>query len=205
MEIKLGTRVGLLNNRGCTGTVMGVREADQNTFYQVIIDHTYNCKEWFHPKHSLPILRDPEIYLCPEDELIILSNPPEDVNNTYKFSYNHLTPTPLRPKKVIFSGPKTIVIWNDDTKTIVSQSDNDIYDEYGAFCAAVTKKIFGSTRHAKKVLDETTSEPPKKGSKNEEKSFEDITRDFHNDLIAAGLFAIAAEISAHKDTKKEEE
>ena len=144
MEIKLGTRVGLLNNRGFTGTVVGVREADQNTFYQVIIDHTYNCK------------RDPEIYLCPEDELMILSNPPEDVNNPYKFSYNHLTPTPLRPKKVIFSGPKTVVIWNDDTKTIVSRSDDDIYDEYGAFCAAVTKKIFGSTRQAKKVLDETT-------------------------------------------------
>ena len=178
MEIKLGTRVGLLNNRGFTGTVVGVRKADQNTFYQVIINHTHNCK------------RDSEIYLCPEDELMILSNPPsdlkcilEDVNNTYKYSYNHLTPIPLRPKKVIFSGPKTVVIWNDDTKTIVSQSDNDIYDEYGAFCAAVTKKIFGSTSHAKKVLNETTSEPPKKGSKNEEKSFEDIMRNFRNPFI----------------------
>ena len=63
MGIKLGTRVGLLNNRGFTGTVVGVRKADQNTFYQVIINHTHNCK------------RDPEIYLCPEDELMILSNP----------------------------------------------------------------------------------------------------------------------------------
>lgn len=45
-------------------------------------------------------------------------------------------------KKVIFSGPKTIV----------SCGEGDTYDYYSGFCAAVVKKLFGSTTHAKKVL-----------------------------------------------------
>ena len=57
-------------------------------------------------------------------------------------------------KKVIFSGPKTVVLWGDGTKTIVSCGDADTYDYYAGFCAAVVKKLFGSTTHAKKVLGE---------------------------------------------------
>ena len=45
-------------------------------------------------------------------------------------------------KKVIYSGPKTIV----------SCGEADSYDYYSGFCAAVVKKLFGSTTHAKKVL-----------------------------------------------------
>lgn len=55
-------------------------------------------------------------------------------------------------KKVIFSGPKTVVLWADGTKTIVSCGAGDTYDYYAGFCAAVVKKLFGSTTHAKKVL-----------------------------------------------------
>lgn len=55
-------------------------------------------------------------------------------------------------KKVIFSGPKTIILWADGTKTIVSCEEGDTYDPYSGFCAAIVKKLFGSTTHAKKVL-----------------------------------------------------
>lgn len=55
-------------------------------------------------------------------------------------------------KRVIYSGPKTIVLWEDGTKTIVSCGEGESYDHYTGFCAAVTKKLFGSTSHAKKVL-----------------------------------------------------
>lgn len=55
-------------------------------------------------------------------------------------------------KKVIFSGPKTIVLWGDGTKTIVSCGEGETYDHYTGFCAAVVKKLFGSTTQAKKVL-----------------------------------------------------
>ena len=44
--------------------------------------------------------------------------------------------------------------WADGTKTIVSCGAGDTYDYYAGFCAAVVKKLFGSTTHAKKVLGE---------------------------------------------------
>lgn len=55
-------------------------------------------------------------------------------------------------KRVIYSGPKTVVLWADGTKTIVSCGEGETYDHYTGFCAAVVKKLFGSTTHAKKVL-----------------------------------------------------
>ena len=57
------------------------------------------------------------------------------------------------PSRAAFcSGPKTIILWADNTKTIVSCGEADSYDYYSGFCAAVVKKLFGSTTHAKKVL-----------------------------------------------------
>lgn len=61
-------------------------------------------------------------------------------------------------RQIIFSGPKTIVIWSDGSKTIVSCSKDDTYDGYIGFCAAVAKKMFGSTSQVKKVIDKYTKE-----------------------------------------------
>lgn len=57
-------------------------------------------------------------------------------------------------KKVIYSGEKTIILWEDKTKTIVSRKEDDAYDPYMAFCAAVTKKLFGSTNKIKKTISD---------------------------------------------------
>ena len=56
------------------------------------------------------------------------------------------------PKKVIYSGNKTIVFWNDKTKTIVSCGEGEQWDPYTGFCAALAKKLYGSTSHTKKLL-----------------------------------------------------
>lgn len=49
-------------------------------------------------------------------------------------------------KKIIFNGPKTIVLWTDGTKTIVSMSKDELrFDPEAAFCAAYTKKMFGTS------------------------------------------------------------
>lgn len=60
--------------------------------------------------------------------------------------------------QIIFSGPKTIVIWSDGSKTIVSCSKDDTYDGYTGFCAAVAKKMFGSTSQVKKVIEKHIKE-----------------------------------------------
>ena len=67
----------------------------------------------------------------------------------------------LGVKQVIFSGPKTIVFWLDGTKTIVSCGEGDNNDPYAGFCAAVTKRVFGSTSQAKKILARTRKETAK--------------------------------------------
>lgn len=67
--------------------------------------------------------------------------------------YISCSPRQITPRKVIFSGPKTIVIWEDGTKTIVGCAEGQEYDEYAGFCAALAKKIFGTTSAAKRVLD----------------------------------------------------
>lgn len=71
----------------------------------------------------------------------------------------------LTPERIIHSGPATIVFWNDKTKTVVKCSENDIYDEYEAFCAALAIKMFGSNSHLKKMIRDKTEEmTPKKES-----------------------------------------
>lgn len=78
------------------------------------------------------------------------------------------------PKQVIFSGPKTIVIWPDGTKTIVSLSEGEEYDEYTAFCAAFVKKAFGGTHRAKKFLESIKSCPKPKAEKKKAKEQEQV-------------------------------
>lgn len=61
-------------------------------------------------------------------------------------------------KKIIFSGPKTIVLWNDGTKTIVSMSkDETNFDPEAAFCAAYTKKMFGTNSKIKRIIKEKSN------------------------------------------------
>ena len=55
---------------------------------------------------------------------------------------------------VIFSGPATTIIWSDETKTTVKVSEGQEFDRYAGFCAAIVKKLFGSSSAAKKIMDE---------------------------------------------------
>ena len=54
---------------------------------------------------------------------------------------------------VIYSGPATTILWSDGSKTTVRLSDGQQYDRYAGFCAAIVKKLFGSTSRAKAVMD----------------------------------------------------
>lgn len=51
-------------------------------------------------------------------------------------------------KKVIFHGPATIVIWDDNTKTIVKCMDGDEFDPEKGLAMAISKRIFGDDFHA---------------------------------------------------------
>lgn len=61
-------------------------------------------------------------------------------------------------KKVIFSEPATIVIWEDDTKTIVKAGKNDKgkqekYDPEKGLAMAICKKLFGTNASGSNYYD----------------------------------------------------
>lgn len=59
----------------------------------------------------------------------------------------------IYPKHIYYyDNDYTTVLWNDGTKTTVKLSDDDIYDEYSAFCAALAKRIYGSNSRIKKII-----------------------------------------------------
>ena len=71
----------------------------------------------------------------------------------------NLTCTP-RPKKVIFSGPATTILWRDGTKTTVKCQRHDIYDKETGIAMCYLKKLLGNKgnfnnifREAMKVVD----------------------------------------------------
>lgn len=49
-------------------------------------------------------------------------------------------------KKVIFSGPATIVIWMDGTKTIVKCMEGDIYDQEKALMMCIMERLLGGSK-----------------------------------------------------------
>lgn len=62
------------------------------------------------------------------------------------------------PKKIIFNGLATIIIWCDGTKTVVKQSENDIYDYEKGFAMCVAKKAFGvNYSKVRKMAEESAS------------------------------------------------
>ena len=50
----------------------------------------------------------------------------------------------LAPKKVIFSGPATTILWKDDTKTTVKCSDEDVWDDDVGIAMCYLKKMLGN-------------------------------------------------------------
>ena len=84
----------------------------------------------------------------------------------------------------------TTVLWNDGTRTTVKLSDDDIYDEYSAFCAALAKRIYGSNSRIKKIIEAQgrfpLSKEDKKRRKEERKMRAEMkaTQDLINDFAA---------------------
>lgn len=47
-------------------------------------------------------------------------------------------------KKVIFNNPATIIMWADETKTVVKAQNNEIFDPEKGLAMAITKKALGN-------------------------------------------------------------
>lgn len=62
------------------------------------------------------------------------------------------------PKKIIVNEDSkvTVVMWDDNTKTIVKCSEADQHDPYAAYCAAFAKKCYGTNSQLKKTIENHT-------------------------------------------------
>ena len=67
--------------------------------------------------------------------------------------------------RVVFSGPATIVFWDDGTKTVVKAMKGEKVEHYAGFAAACMKKMFGSTSRAKAIMNECAVEEIPKPNK----------------------------------------
>ena len=66
-----------------------------------------------------------------------------------------LKPCPLLTfeiKQVIFNDPATIVIWADNTKTVVKAQHGDKYDEFIGLAMCIAKRAYGNTGAYNKVF-----------------------------------------------------
>jgi len=74
----------------------------------------------------------------------------------------------VSPKKVIFSGPATTILWKDGTKTTVKCSSEDVWDDDVGIAMCYLKKMLGNKgnfnnifREAAKVADDTDKQVEK--------------------------------------------
>lgn len=64
--------------------------------------------------------------------------------SSYYKSLNPIKPYKREPKRVIISGPATILFWTDGTKTIVKCQDNEAMDLEKGIALAIAKKALGN-------------------------------------------------------------
>lgn len=57
-------------------------------------------------------------------------------------------PYQMKIKKVIFHGPATIVIWADDSKTVVKCMDGEDFDLEKGLAMAICKRVYGPDFHS---------------------------------------------------------
>lgn len=97
----------------------------------------------------------------------------------------------IYPKHIYYyDNGYTTVLWDDGTRTTVKLSDDDVYDEYSAFCAALAKRIYGYNSIIKKIIKTQgqfpLSKEDKKRRKEERKMRAEMeaTQDLINDFVA---------------------
>lgn len=77
----------------------------------------------------------------------------------------------LQPKNVYRRGKATIVEWKDGTKTVVVKEDSCEDSMFHGFCAALAKKIFGSTTNVMKTIEEADMDERNRKTKEMDKAF----------------------------------
>lgn len=90
-----------------------------------------------------------ELYCRLRDRIEIetsFSSQAPKVASTWKYEYRPCIPrlNYIKPVKVIFNNPATIVIWSDGTKTVVKRQRGDRYNKEAGLALCYVKKFCGN-------------------------------------------------------------
>lgn len=69
-----------------------------------------------------------------------------------------ISPDRIDINKVIFNDPATIVLWGDNTKTVVKCQKGDIYDPEKGLYACIVKKVLGNKSNFNNVINKWVTE-----------------------------------------------
>lgn len=83
---------------------------------------------------------------------------PEKPENKEKEDMQRVT-IPM-PTKILRNGRATVVFFADNTKVIVKLPEGVEDSDYNAFCAAITKKMFGTNTRIKRKMEQITEIAP---------------------------------------------
>lgn len=84
-----------------------------------------------------------------DDYFTCLKRLADSINSSTKTEYK----TSLKPESIDVNGDYTTVHWNDGTHTVVKRAEDEPDNLYAAFCAALAKKLYGSTANVHKLAE----------------------------------------------------
>ena len=146
-----------------------------------------------------------------------ISNSKEDKLNAMREALNkggndmQETIKDISISNIIFSGPCTIVMWADGTKTIVRCGENDVFDPEKGIAMALMRKVYGPRHHYMKELGPFIEEYYEKQRTKEELiravggtglNFKDAVNNMKTNL--AGLFSGKAFTDKVKEAQDDE-
>lgn len=101
---------------------------------------TMKYNQFFKPE-PLDIMKN--VYSANELSSYILDSV-ANLKGVFNLEENNMSRKSLEIKKVIYSGPCTIVIWADNSKTIVRCQDGDTYSKEVGLLMCLAKKVWGT-------------------------------------------------------------
>lgn len=81
------------------------------------------------------------------------------------------TPKPY-PKHIYKGEGKTVVMWEDGTKTIVKRAEGEPDNDYAAFTAALAIKVYGDNSKVNRIVRMTETVEKRKKKKNQKEDAE---------------------------------
>lgn len=138
---------GFLQSMACLGPLV-IESPEEEGRYEAAVKATHNFVNFMRDKD----LSDAQILAIVELVIKRYSSPYHGVWWSRVPSCYELQNAPYQPERVLFSGDKTIVFWKDGSKTMVSCAEDQTFDEYTGFVAALAKKVYGSTSRVKRIL-----------------------------------------------------